>query len=304
MKIITSLGAEYFYIVLVLLVFWCVDEKKGFRLGLLIIVSAWLNLVLKYLFGQPRPFDFDPALGLAFEPSPGLPSGHAQMSLCFWIALAHDMGRKNKLRPIIWPVSIFIILLIGFTRLYLGVHFPTDVFGGWIIGAAVLVLFYFLEKPVNVIFVGKTRVQIISAAAAALIMNAVHPEDTSLSALLLGLCAGYCLMRKHFPFYARGNPSGGDLNQESGDKKPGLLQLVLRFVIGLAGAAIIYLGLRIILPGKDSYFSGIPWLVHFYELARFVRYGLLGFWAAAGAPRLFQQIGLAPARDKAAAAEE
>ena len=300
MKLITSMGAEYFYIVLVLLVFWCVDEKKGLRLGLLIIVSAWVNLTLKTLFNQPRPFNFDPSLGLAFEPSPGLPSGHAQMSLCFWIALAYDLGKNKKIRPIVWPVSIFFILLIGFTRLYLGVHFPTDIFGGWIIAAIILAVFYFVEKPAAGFFGGRgMRLQIIAAAAAALIMNALHPADTSLSALLLGFCAGYSIMKNKFPFFAREN-TAQNLGSGTENKKPRFLQLAVRFVIGLIGAAVIYLGLRFILPGRDSIFKDIPWLVSLHELGRFIRYGLLGFWASAGAPRIFKQIGLATARKNSA----
>jgi membrane-associated phospholipid phosphatase len=294
MKIITSLGTEYVYIVIVLLIFWCRDEKKGFSLGLLIIVSAWINAVLKVLLNQPRPYELDSAvLALATEPTRAFPSGHSQMSMTFWIAIASWLsfqlaeGRK-KIRPIIWSVSILIILLIGFSRLYLGVHFPTDILGGWIMALIVLGLFSILEKRVvPLLSKARTRPQLIIAAAAALIMNVIHPEDTSLSAMVLGFCAGYSIMIKKFPFTARG----------SAEKSPRLPVLGLRFALGIVGAAIIYFGLRFIIPGKDSLFKGITSLEPFYELGRFIRYGLLGFWASAGAPRLFLKFGLASSEE-------
>jgi hypothetical protein len=69
--------------------------------------------------------------------------------------------------------------------------------------------------------------------------------------------------------------------------------LCLRFALGIAVAAIIYFGLRFVIPGKDSLFKGITFFEPFYELGRFIRYGLLGFWASAGAPWLFLKLGLA-----------
>jgi hypothetical protein len=95
-------------------------------------------------------------------------------------------------------------------------------------------------------------------------------------------------MKKHFPFSAREKPAG---------KKPGFLIIAGRCFSGLAGMAIVYLGLRLILPGEASLFSGIQlWgrASPYYEIGRFIRYGLVGLWAAAGAPWLFQRIGLAP----------
>jgi membrane-associated phospholipid phosphatase len=98
-KYITAMGSEYFYVPLLLVIFWCIDEKKGLRLGLLIVISAWINLLLKDLFWQPRPYNLDPSVGLAFESSGGLPSGHAQMSLVFWAFLAvwgGDISRRRR----------------------------------------------------------------------------------------------------------------------------------------------------------------------------------------------------------------
>ena len=69
--------------------------------------------------------------------------------------------------------------------------------------------------------------------------------------------------------------------------------LGLRFMLGIAGAAVIYIGFKFILPGKDSFFSDATFLEPFYEIGRFIRYCLLGLWASAGAPKCFLNLGLA-----------
>ena len=288
-KFITVLGTEALYLPLILFIFWWIDEKQGLRFGILIIISAWINLFVKDILKQPRPFNLDPSLALAYEPTYGAPSGHAQTSLCFWIVMAAWLNEKlRRKRALLWAASFFIILLIGFTRLYLGVHFPTDLFAGWIIGGIILAVWFITGPRLEKIFAGAgTRAQNITAAALALIMNALYGGDRSLPAMLLGLCAGYALMKKKFPYSARGLIKG---------KKPGLRELILRCVSGFAGVAIIYLGLKLLFPGGGSLFENFPvWgrASPYYELGRFIRYGLLGLWVSAGAPRVFMNMGLA-----------
>ncbi len=151
---ITDLGTDLFYLPVILFLFWWIDEKKGFRLGILMLLSAWINSFLKDAFKQPRPFNFDQSLGLAYEPTYGAPSGHAQFSLCFWVPVAAWFAEKKSgmKRFLVWAAAIFFILLIGFTRLYLGVHFPTDLLAGWIIGAIILFLMYGLSQLFKIRF--------------------------------------------------------------------------------------------------------------------------------------------------------
>jgi membrane-associated phospholipid phosphatase len=288
-KIITAIGSEAFVIPFLLLIYWCIDEKRGFRLGMLIIFSAWINTGLKNLFRQPRPYNLDPSVGMAFESSYGFPSGHAQNSLCLWVpVMFRTENRKKETKLIIWLAAILLILLIALSRLYLGVHFPTDILGGWITGGLVLTIFYLAGPRLSAWFImrGK-RTQIICTAALTLIMNGLYPPDTSLPALFLGFGAGYSLMINSFQFTAQGLVK---------EKKPGVFLLILRFVLGLAGAAIIYLGLRLILPGEGSLFASIPfWGLGspYAELGRFIRYCLLGLWASVGAPKVFLNLGIA-----------
>jgi membrane-associated phospholipid phosphatase len=276
MKFVTSLGSEYFYIPVILLVFWCLDVEKGFRLGALILFSAWANGFFKNLLKQPRPYDLDPSVGLAFAFGYGLPSGHAQMSLVFW---AVALGFWLRKRPA-WAGTVLITLLIGFTRLYLGLHFPTDLLGGWFLGGVILTLYFLLEGRIETILAaGGPRLQMISAALTALAMNALYPQDKSLGALFLGFAVGYSLAGKYGLFLARPETKG---------KKNALPVLTLRYALGLAGAVFIYFGLRLILSGVFSFFEEAS----YGELSRFLRYGLLGLWVSAGASWVFPRIGL------------
>jgi hypothetical protein len=211
------------------------------------------------------------------------------MSMCFWITMAAWLNEKpNRRRGLIWAAAILFILLMGFTRLYLGVHFPTDLFAGWIIAGIILVIWFVPGPRLEKLYSGAgARPQNICAAVIALVMNGLYPIDRSLPGLFLGLCLGYTLMKNKFPFSARGLING---------KKPGIREMILRCVTGFAGVVIVYIGLKFIFPGEGSLFSGIPiWGGNspYYELGRFIRYGLLGFWASAGAPKMFQQMGLA-----------
>ena len=71
--------------------------------------------------------------------------------------------------------------------------------------------------------------------------------------------------------------------------------MLLRCITGFAGLVAIYFVLRLLFPGEASLFSYVPlWgeASPFYELGRFIRYGMIGLWASAGAPMVFQRMGL------------
>jgi membrane-associated phospholipid phosphatase len=297
MKAITALGTELFYLPVLLCLFWCVDEKKGIRCAFVFLLSAALNVFMKDLLKQPRPFDFEPALGLVFESSYGIPSGHAQLSLTFWGFLASWLSsRFARRRRLVWACAIGIMLLIAFTRLYLGVHFPTDILAGWFLGILVLILYRVLEPRVTSLFdrdgsrYDGTRARMIGVAALVLLLNTLG-VDVMLGGVILGLGAGYNLCLKHAPFSAR-----------AAGKWPRYALLALRYLLGVIGAAAIALFLRLVLPGEHTLFVAIPaWGVGspYTSLAKFLLAGALGLWAGFGAPWCFLRTGLAQARDDA-----
>ena len=301
MSFISALGTEKLYIPVVLFIFWWIDEKRGFRFGFLLIVSSWINVLVKDALKLPRPFDLEPSFGLAFDSGYGFPSAYAQMSLVFWMPKAAWLNQlwtkkqQKYMRFLFWTFAIFFVLLIGFALLYLGLYFPSDLFAGWILGGIILVLwFIFAPRVEKYLVLTGLRVRNLSAAVLALLMNALHPQNRALSALFLGFCLGYNLMTERFPFSARAEVNG---------KKPTLPVLIIRCICGFTGMVIIFLFTRLVFPGEQSLFGSIPfwgWASPFYELGNYIRFCLLGFWASAGAPLMFQRMGLAPDNSKAA----
>ncbi|NLJ10760.1 MAG: phosphatase PAP2 family protein [Treponema sp.] len=271
MKSITALGAEFAYLALLPLIYWCIDEKRGFKLGTAVLLSAWLNSTAKNILRQPRPYQLDPSVGRVVEDSFGIPSGHAQGSLTFWGIIGGWIKQPAGL-----VLAIVLPLLIAFSRLYLGVHFPTDVFAGWALALLVVGIYYFGSASIEALFKAlNIRFRILVVALIAFIMNGFNPEDTSMGGAFFGMATGYIIMTEWFPFSARLNAKGEQA------RFPVLLG---RYLIGMAGAALLYLGLKWVFPGEAS-----PW----YALGRFTRYVLLGAWISAGAPWVFLKIGIA-----------
>ncbi len=113
---------------------------RGWRRGAgLVLVTlagaAVLDVGLKELFARARPqafFDYYPA-----PRSFSFPSGHALFAVCFFggiaVLLSHRL-RGPLARILVWAIALVLIILIGVSRVYLGVHYPTDVIGGFAVG--------------------------------------------------------------------------------------------------------------------------------------------------------------------------
>jgi membrane-associated phospholipid phosphatase len=286
MKIITNLVSEFVFFGVVMILFWLAEERRAFRFGILVICSSWLNGLLKELFRQPRPFHLDSSLGMISESGYGFPSGHAQLVLIFLIPLAYWLCRSRRVgeekgkgtikKGLLWTAAVVLVLLVSFSRLYLGVHFPQDILGGWFLGGLSLVLYFLAERYFSResavksgsggmfhILLEKPRYQLILAAVIALLMNAPVHNNTS-AAMFFGFSAGYILIKNRFH-------AGG----------AGLFPALLRVCIGFAGAVLLYLGLKTLFPGADS---------SLYRLFRFIRYALLGFWVSGIAPWIFLKL--------------
>jgi membrane-associated phospholipid phosphatase len=285
-KGITLLGSGLFYVPVILWVYWCINEKKGQRLVLLLLFSAWVNSAVKVLLKQPRPYFLDPSVGISTASGYGLPSGHAQQALVFWAAaLPGPLGKRTA-----WLIAGAAAMVLGFTRLYLGLHFPTDLLGGWFLGLAILGAYYLGGPPLERLLAqGGMRTRMIGAAAVTFGMNALYPGDRRFGALFLGFSVGYNLMGTYFPFSA----SAG-IPAKLPRIKSGLILRGGRFFLGALGGALIYQGLTALLGGNSALAARLPLPgAGNYELGRFIRYGVLGLWFSAGAPWLFLRLGLA-----------
>jgi undecaprenyl-diphosphatase len=114
----------------------------GLPLTISVLISSGLNELLKNLFLRDRPADI---LYLVSAHSPGFPSGHAMTGLVFYAMLLLLFLRHQKKRPadnmVVTGLVCMWIFLIGLSRIYLGVHYPSDVLAGWTFGLFLYVLF-------------------------------------------------------------------------------------------------------------------------------------------------------------------
>jgi undecaprenyl-diphosphatase len=140
---ITQMGEPLFLVLVTLLAAWRLSiagrRRAAALLGLSTIGVTALSESLKVVFHRTRPPGF---FGYAEPLTYSFPSGHAITSICFYGVLSLILSsatRSAARRRVLWITTVLLILLIGFSRIYLGVHYPTDVLGGYVLGIAWLI---------------------------------------------------------------------------------------------------------------------------------------------------------------------
>lgn len=138
MQTASSLGSipflTIFGIVVFIVCYYLKRRRPAIIFAITTVGAALLINILKTLFkrARPEPF-FDTILPASFS----FPSGHSLGSLCFYLALAAIITARieNRLAQIlIWITAVLLVLLIGISRIYLGVHYPSDVVAGFAVG--------------------------------------------------------------------------------------------------------------------------------------------------------------------------
>ena len=299
MQFFSFLGSEEFFLLVLPILYWSVNADLGLRVGVILLLSGALNDALKLALHGPRPYWYSPAVkALSAETSFGVPSGHAQIAAGVWGMLAARLNRAW-----VWGLAIFIIFMIGLSRLYLGVHFPHDVLLGWLVGGFVLwvllrawdrvaawVKGQSLGRQIGLAF-GFSMLLLLGSvipylalqswelpaawmanATAAGVDEPPHPITLNgiltMSGTLFGLFAGLAWMNTQGGFSAQGT-----VNQRA-----------LRYVVGVLGVGVLWFGLGAVFPRGDEL---LPYIL------RFARYSLVGLWVSAGAPWLFIKLRLA-----------
>jgi membrane-associated phospholipid phosphatase len=304
MQVFSFLGTQNAYILIMSWLYWCVDNQMGIRVGVALLLSNGLNTAFKWIFHSPRPYWINPALkALSVESSFGIPSGHAMISISVWGRIV--MWVKKSWFTAVISVMLF---LIGFSRIYLGVHFLSDVVAGWLFGISLLIILSRLEKPIaqwfnKLKFSTKIILDFLSslliivifslllipfnqwqvpeswiansqiASPGSIIDPLIFKDIILLSGTWFGLISGFYWMREMGGFNSNGKT----------------LQKVIRFLLGFAGVIILVFGIKGFLPLDESWFS--------YTLIYF-QYFLVSLWISAIAPLLFIKTGLADKKTK------
>ena len=301
MQALSMLGQEEFFLLLMPTLYWMFDGVLGLRVAMMLLLSTAINMGTKMAFHSPRPYWFDPRVqGLAAESSFGIPSGHASNTLAVWGILA--IGSKSKM---VRAALFILIFLIGLSRIYLGVHFLSDVLVGWLLSGLLLWVFLRFEAPATrwistlslggklasallsalllggVILLGRAAAgswELPSAwqqnALAAIPDSELDPLNIdgafTVSGTWFGMLAGaaWIFHKQKKLWKAAGTPR----------------QQILCYVIGIVGIFALWYLLGKIFPREQDVLS--------YSL-RFLRYTLIGAWVSAVGPLLFQRLGLA-----------
>jgi len=116
--------------------------RNGLTIILAVATSAIVANILKYLIDLPRPYEIYPFIEkLSVGGSPTFPSGHTADAFAFAVAAAFIYKKWFIVIPCLLWAS-----LVGYSRMCLGVHFPSDVIGGAFIGAACAGIYYWMDK--------------------------------------------------------------------------------------------------------------------------------------------------------------
>jgi membrane-associated phospholipid phosphatase len=266
-KVLTFMGDEAFYLLFMPLIYWSIDRRAGAGLFILLLFSAYLNAVAKVIADQPRPFDYDPRVkALGHAGGGGLPSGHTQNAVVIWGYLAMRYHKMNG-----WLIAGFLMIGIPLSRIYLGVHFPTDLVGGYLLGVPILILFLWIAPRLeNWLVLKGFAWQLVLALVLPILLILLNPTANryvlSMIAALMGVAAGFVLERRFVRFSCHGL----------------IWKRIIRYLLGVFILFGLWAGLRVAFASLEP--AG---------LLRFIRYMLVGLWGGIGAPWLFVRLNLA-----------
>lgn len=296
--LITSLGSETFYLVVLTFIYWCVNKPLGYSLGQLTVFSSMLNTGLKEAFKIGRPADKWPGQVAVLHPETGggygFPSGHAQGAGTFWGYL----GLRTR-RAWVALLSLVTMLAIGFSRVYLAVHSPSDVLAGWGIGLVVAALYLWLSG----IFERRVHLSFGAALAAGVFVPLLLlPLNFTINGFkMVGLLMGVMVARVLEERYVRF------------DVRASWPAQAAKLAIGLGGIMALRIGLK---PALDALIPTIGPLAARIGtvgaadaftladgIAAALRYGLMGLYGIYLAPLLFKAFHLSPTEPEKAKAK-
>lgn len=260
---ITLLGDETVLVGLSAVIYWCFDKRRGRSVTYILLFGAYVNFFLKTLIPWPRP----PAnlrMVEKSEASYGFPSGHAQDSTTFWAWVSLD-SRKRSLAFI----GTAIVGAVGISRVYLGVHYPVQVIGGWVIGLSVafvgmMILHHLSPRSEDTSLMRRTLFPVmilVPLIAAAFLGGASEVNAGRVGGYLFGFWLGALAEVRYVKFTT----------------EVGRAQKILRAVIGGAAVGLLALAFVTVFPGT-------------YLIPSFVNSVIQGLTVALIIPALFKMI--------------
>ena len=266
-------GEELVCVAVLGLLYWCLDKEYGSKVGLTLLFAATLNPVFKNLALRRRPYCDHPTIQCLRPVAPGadindlsaqgysFPSGHSTNVVSLFSSMA--IYKKQK---ILTAVGIVIPLFCGFSRICLGVHYPTDVVGGWLLGLVAIFIVKYLEIWIPNRFV-------------------------YCAVLLFMTVPGWFFCRSDDYFTSFGILSGYLFAVEFERHYVGFenTRLPLRCILRLTGGIVVFFGMQMLMkqPFSREFLSSGTALAH---VVRSVRYFVAIFTAVGVYPMIFRPM--------------
>ncbi|HDR7772649.1 TPA: phosphatase PAP2 family protein [Bacillus paranthracis] len=252
-KLVSIIANETLYLIVISISYWCVSKRKAFHMIVMLCFSGYIGIVIKEFMKIPRPYTYDGIQSL-YEKSAAsysFPSTHVQLATTFWGSFMILCKKR-----IVWIIGIVFIILVAISRLYLRVHWLSDIIGAVLFSVIVVYLYTKVTMELSDRkFILLQRIIV----AVSLIMYVMTSQVDNLK--LLGVLTGSTIgimLENHFI----------NMN-ESNDFKT----QVVKTVLGLSILLVVQLLLKKVIP--DMYY---------------LRYVLTGFTITFLCPFMFHML--------------
>ncbi len=253
-QLVTMMGEDTFFMFVTAVIYWCVDKELGYKLGFVTLTSASVNFGLKDFLKIQRPIGEPGIRSLRVHTAEGysFPSGHTQNTTTLWTFFMLQCRRRW-----LFITGIIVIMLVGLSRLYLGVHTPIDVAGGMIIGSAWVIAWSFIYEASRKRKDKRILIIVVAVASIGLLVFK-DANYYKVVGALTGLLIGYIIEPRFIKF----------------EEKASLPQQILKLSFGLTVMYALRLFLKLVLPG--------------ILISDYFRYLILLLWTTIAAPLLFK----------------
>lgn len=255
-QLITILGEQTIIVVIMVSIYWSYDKVLGEYIVYSSLTGVLVNNSIKDIFKMQRPIGEDGIRSLRVETATGysFPSGHTQQATTFYGSLF--MYTKKKW---LYILSIIVITLVGFSRMYLGVHYPKDVLFGVVFGVLTIIITNYLFKRINNKLLLYTITFIIFLPALTFARSSDFIKGLG---TFLGFIIGVFIERRYVNFSVEGTR----------------FNKIVRVLLGILILMILITILKIVFP-KILFFD-------------FIRYMIISIYGIGLYPALFKRLKL------------
>ncbi|MDA2311221.1 MULTISPECIES: phosphatase PAP2 family protein [unclassified Bacillus cereus group] len=138
LKLVSIIANETLYLIVISISYWCVSKRKAFHMIVMLCFSGYIGIMVKEFMKIPRPYTYDGIEALYEKSAAGysFPSTHVQLSTTFWGSFMILFKKR-----IVWIIGIIFIILVAISRLYLRVHWLSDIIGAVLFSVIVVYLY-------------------------------------------------------------------------------------------------------------------------------------------------------------------